>query len=692
MPTDQAAPPPAPHNRLGRETSPYLLQHKDNPVHWWAWGPEALAEAKRTGKPILLSVGYAACHWCHVMAHESFEDEATAAVMNDLFVNIKVDREERPDIDAVYMRALHSLGEQGGWPLTMFLDSDARPFWGGTYFPPASRYGRPGFTQVLREVARVYAQERDKVAHNAGLLLGALQERERAAATAVVQDEVLADLTARMVGAVDPVHGGLSGAPKFPQWSVFWLLWRAAIRYGNSAARHAVDTTLTNICQGGIYDHLGGGFARYAVDERWLVPHFEKMLYDNALLVDLMCEAYREGGNELYARRIDETAQWVLREMVAEGGGFAASLDADSEGEEGKFYVWSRREIAEVLGEADAEIFCEAYDVTEGGNWEGHNILNRLRNPLLRAPSEEKQLAHMRLELLARRSERVRPGWDDKVLADWNGLMIAALAHAARVLDRPEWLEAAVRAFDFVLREMEQDGRLAHAWRAGQAKVQGNASDYANMIWAALRLLQATGEPAFLVAAERWCATLDRHFWVTAAGGGYAFTADDASDVIVRLRGAHDDATPNANALMISNLVALHLLTGKPAYLERAHAIPQAFAADLGRNTFGHCGLLAGFFDLIAPQHAVVVSTADADASARLARAMYKLSLPGAVQQVLGAPAGGCGLPLSGPLAGKTAIEGKPTACACLGPTCSLPVTEPDALTELLRGQRARSI
>ena len=683
---------PSPENRLARETSPYLLQHKDNPVHWWAWGPEALAEAKATSKPILLSVGYAACHWCHVMAHESFEDPAVAAVMNELFVNIKVDREERPDIDAIYMRALHSLGEQGGWPLTMFLDSEARPFWGGTYFPPAPRYGRPGFNQVLREVSRVYAEERDKVAHNAGMLVDALNAREEGRGTALIEDGVLADLTGRMVSAVDPVHGGLSGAPKFPQWSFFCLMWRGAVRYGNAAARQAVDTTLTRICQGGIYDHLGGGFARYSVDERWLAPHFEKMLYDNALLIDLLCEAYRETGNELYARRIDETAGWLLREMIAEGGGFAASLDADSEGEEGKFYVWSKAEIVEVLGAADAEVFAEAYDVSEAGNWEGHTILNRLRNPLLGAPTAEKALAHMRLELLARRAGRVRPGWDDKVLADWNGLMITALTHAARVFDRPDWLRAAATAFGFVVQHMEQDGRLTHSWRAGQAKAPGTASDYANMIWGALRLLQATNEPAFLTAAERWCATLDKHFWLT-DGGGYAFTADDTPDVIVRMRGAHDDATPNANAVMISNLVALGLLTGNPAYLDRAEAIPQAFAADLAKNTLGHCGLLAGFHDLLAPQQVVVIQTADSEASAKLARAMFKLSLPGALQQVVTETAlGAAGLSAPGPLAGKTAIDGHPTAYACLGPQCSLPVTEPDALLEVLRRQRSAPV
>jgi len=672
-------------NRLAHETSPYLLQHKDNPVHWWAWGPEALAEAQRTGKPILLSIGYAACHWCHVMAHESFEDPAVARLMNELFVNIKVDREERPDLDAVYMRALHSLGEPGGWPLTMFLDEEARPFWGGTYFPPTPRYGRPGFTQVLREVSRVWAVERDKVAHNAGALIAHLNVREEVKATPVIEDKVLADLTGRMVSAVDPVHGGITGAPKFPQWSFFWLLWRGAIRFRHEGAKGAVDTTLTNLCQGGIYDHLGGGFARYSVDERWLVPHFEKMLYDNALLLDLLCEAYRESNNELYARRIEETAEWVLREMTAEGGGFAASLDADSEGHEGKFYTWDKAEVVEVLGKANAALFCAAYDVSETGNWEGRTILNRLGDPHLRSPSEEEALAQMRLLLLARRAGRVRPGWDDKVLTDWNGLMIAALTHAARVFDRPKWLTAAATAFGFIVERMEREGRLAHSWRRGQVKAPGTASDYANMIWAALRLLQATGEPALLIAAERWCATLEQHFWVE-DGGGYAFTANDTADVIVRMRGAHDDATPNANALMISNLVALDLLTGKRAYLDRAEAIAHAFAADLARNTLGHCGLLAGFFDLIAPQQVIVLGTADAEASAQLAQAMFKLSLPGAVQLVV---ADERGVPRAGALAGKTALAGKPAAYACIGPTCSLPLTAPDELLKVLREQRS---
>jgi uncharacterized protein YyaL (SSP411 family) len=675
-------------NRLGRETSPYLLQHQGNPVHWWAWGPEALAEARRTGKPILLSVGYAACHWCHVMAHESFEDEETARLMNDLFVNIKVDREERPDIDAIYMDALHRTGEHGGWPLTMFLDCDARPFWGGTYFPPTARWGKPSFRHVLSEVSRIYRAEPDKVRHNAEAITALLREDAETGLRAEITDPLLSDLTSRLVRAVDMRHGGLQGAPKFPQWSFFWLLWRGATRYRQAEARSAVETTLTHICQGGIYDHLGGGFARYSVDERWLVPHFEKMLYDNALLIDLMTEVCRETGNPLFKTRIAETVAWLEREMVAEGGGFAASLDADSEGEEGRFYVWSKDEILKLLGPDDGAFFCQVYDVTEGGNFEGHNILNRLGSLSLLSEAEESRLARLRARLLEARALRVRPGWDDKVLADWNGLMIAALVNATRTFDRPEWQRIAERAFDFVVRRMVVDGRLVHAFRAGQAKAPATASDYANMIWAALRLHQATSGPECLERAKSWTETLDRHYWDGGAGG-YAMTADDTPDVIVRLRRAHDDATPNANAIMVSNLVQLFLLTGESRYLERAEAIPHAFAASLARNQVAHTGMLASAVDLLAPQQVVIVGQSGAPDTSSLVAVLRRLSLPGCVEQVIEPDAP---MPASPALAGKKSVGGKATAYVCSGTQCSAPITEPGELRGVLIAMRSHDL
>ncbi len=669
-------------NRLARETSPYLLQHKDNPVHWWAWGPEALAESKSTGKPILLSVGYAACHWCHVMAHESFEDGHTAAVMNDLFVNIKVDREERPDIDAIYMGALHALGEQGGWPLTMFLDSEARPVWGGTYFPKHSRFGRPAFVDVLRQVARVFREEPDKVSENGRLLTESLQTTATASKAPIIDDRVISDLTEKMVHAVDPVRGGLQGAPKFPQWNFFWLLWRGGIRYDQAPARAAVVTTLTNICQGGIYDHLGGGFARYSVDERWLAPHFEKMLYDNALLIDLITEVFRETAAPLFKARVAETVDWLEREMIAEGGGFAASLDADSEGVEGKFYVWSLDEILGALGAKDGRFFADAYDVTPDGNWEGHTILNRLSNLELAPSEDERRLEQLRRKLLDVRSKRVRPGWDDKVLADWNGLMIAALARAAVIFVRPKWLELARRAFDFVVKHMSVDDRLQHSFRDGRAKAPATASDYANMIWAALRLHEATGEARYFEQALAWTGVLDHHYW-TANQGGYATSADDTTDVIVRLRPGSDDATPNANAIMIPNLVALATLSGEAKYVERAAESLAAFGSDLGRNVIAHTGLLAGAIDLIAPQQVVLAGHGNKGSDA-LIEAIRSISLPGALQYGLDSEIRS-GLPA---LRDKPTVNGQSAAYACLGPQCSQPLTDPAELSRTLKAQR----
>ncbi len=677
-------------NRLSRETSPYLLQHQENPVHWWAWGPDALAEAKASGKPILLSVGYAACHWCHVMAHESFEDDATAQVMNDLFVNIKVDREERPDVDAIYMAALHELGEQGGWPLTMFLTSDAEPFWGGTYFPKGSRYGRPDFVSVLKEIACIYRDEPAKIWQNADALKKQLAPKQQGSASALPDDKSLADLAARLTQIVDPVHGGIRGAPKFPQTQFFNFLWRTGLRYGLANPLDAVALTLTHIAQGGIYDHLGGGFSRYSVDERWLTPHFEKMLYDNALLVELMTEVWREREHPLLALRIAETVDWLLREMVVDGGGFAASLDADSEGEEGKFYVWSAAEIAEVLGAEGAALFAEVYDVTPEANWEHHNILNRLNDLVLRDADTERRLSEMRAKLLVRRGGRVRPGFDDKVLADWNGLVIAALAKAADIFVRGDWLDAAERAFDFVSTKMIFDGRLFHAYRAGEAKAPASAADYANMIKAALALASVTGKPEYTERASEWTELLDRHYWAHDLGG-YYFAADDTKDLIVRTIDAQDDAVPNANGTMVSNLMSLYLWTGEERYATRAEAIVKAFGAVAAENMFAHTGLLTGALDVLAPAHIVIVVSEGGEAH-ELRGALSTVSLPGAVvQEVSEAETRVSAVPASSPAHGKTAIGSKPAAYVCIGRQCSGPVTDAAALVATVReARRAR--
>ncbi len=666
-------------NRLARETSPYLLQHKHNPVDWWPWGPEALAEAKRTNKPILLSVGYAACHWCHVMAHESFEDTATAKVMNDLFVNIKVDREERPDIDQIYMSALHHLGEHGGWPLTMFLTSDGEPFWGGTYFPKTSRYGKPAFVDLLREVERVFRQEPQNVEQNRSALMERLAASAQPKGRVVIAAADLDRAAYQLAGMIDPVNGGMRGAPKFPQPAMLEFLWRAGQRTNDARYCAAVELTLTRICEGGIYDHLGGGFSRYSVDERWLVPHFEKMLYDNALLLELLALAYLRSGDELFRRRAQETVAWLAREMTTGEGAFCASLDADSEGEEGKFYVWSVPEVTTALGSDDAAFFAAHYDVSAEGNFEGHNILNRLRN-LPRSVEDEQRLTPLREKLLRVREKRVRPGLDDKVLADWNGLMIAALANAGLAFNEPQWLEMAARAFLFVDANMAQGDRLGHSWRAGRLVVPGLASDHAAMIRAALALHEATGERAYLERALAWQATLDRHY-ANPDNRGYFLTADDAEGLVVRPSATTDDATPNPNALAAQNLIRLAVFTGQHAWREKADQLFEGIAASAAENLFAHLASLNAL-DLRLRAAEIVVTGEDERANALLATAR---KLPFLDRVVLRAAHE---LPAEHPARDKVKAAAQSAAFICVGETCSLPVSDPDAIVGAVNAMR----
>ena len=672
-------------NRLAQETSPYLLQHKHNPVDWWPWNPDALAEARRTNRPILLSVGYAACHWCHVMAHESFEDEATAEVMNELFVNIKVDREERPDIDQIYMSALHLLGEHGGWPLTMFLTPAGEPFWGGTYFPKTSRYGKPAFVEVLREVARVFREEPKNVDHNRNALMKKLAETATPKDKVTIGRSQLDQAAQRLGGLIDPVHGGIGGAPKFPNSGMYEFLWRAGLRTGEERYFTAVEHTLERICQGGIYDHLGGGFSRYSVDERWLVPHFEKMLYDNAQLLELLALAWQRSENELFRTRARETVAWLKREMTTEEGAFSASLDADSEGEEGKFYVWSRAEIESVLGKDDADFFAHHYDVTDGGNFEGHTILNRLARVPATAAAETR-LAALRDKLLAVRATRVRPGLDDKVLADWNGLMIAALANASVVFDEPSWEDMAARAFMCIGAKMSRGDRLGHSWRAGRLLFPGLASDHANMIRAALALYEATGAGAYVERALAWQGALDRHYANT-ANGGYFLTADDAEGLVVRPSATTDDATPNPNGIAAQNLVRLAALSGQHAWLDQADKLFDGLLPLAGENLFMHISLLNAL-DLRLRAIEIVVAGKGAPADALTDAA---LKLPFLDRIVLRAPSAEALAPAH-PAQEKIQAAGGPAAFICAGQTCSLPVTQPEQIAETVRSMRSPTL
>ena len=681
-------------NRLTGATSPYLLQHRHNPVDWWQWGPEALATAQRENKPILLSVGYAACHWCHVMAHELFEDEATAAVMNDLFVNIKVDREERPDIDQIYMQALHLMGEQGGWPMTMFLTPTGEPVWGGTYFPKDSRYGRPAFVDVLREVSRLFREEPAKIEQNRAALKAQLEEKARPQGRVTIGIAEL-DGAAKQVGnAFDTVNGGLGGAPKFPQPMILEFLWRAGLRSRDPLFFQTAEHSLVHMCEGGIYDHLGGGFSRYSVDEKWLVPHFEKMLYDNAQLLPLLALAWQASGAPLFAERARETVGWLAREMVTGEGAFAASLDADSEGQEGKFYVWSLEEIEAVLG-PDAADFAAQYDVTPGGNFEGHNILNKLKHlprnmsdgwesafATGRDPETAARFSMLRGKLLKAREKRIRPGLDDKVLADWNGLMIAGLVEAGILLSEPSWLEMARRAFDFVAVHMTRDGRLGHSWREGQLLLPGLASDYAAMIRAALALYEATGEGGFLQRARAWQGELDAHY-ADPETGAYFLAADDAGDLVVRPHSTADDAIPNANGLAAGNLVRLAALTGDHQWREKADRLIEGIISAQPRNLFGHVSLLNAL-DLRLRAAEIVCAGPQAEAFAQAA-----LKLPYLDRIVLRAPSADA-LPPTHPAQEKLKAVSGSAAFVCVGETCSLPVTEPDKIAEAVAAMQPR--
>ena len=670
-------------NRLANETSPYLLQHADNPVDWHPWSEAALADARSSDRPIMLSIGYAACHWCHVMAHESFEDPAIAAVMNELFVNIKIDREERPDLDTIYQTALALMGEQGGWPLTMFCTPDGKPFWGGTYFPPTARWGRPGFPDVLRRVSEVWKTERDKVDTNVAALLDGIAQSSAAHGRGTLTADAPVEAGRAIARAVDPVHGGIGQAPKFPNVPALRLLWRAWRRSGEETLGRLFAVSLDRMAQGGIYDHLGGGFARYSPDDAWLVPHFEKMLYDNAQLVELYCEGWQATRKPLWAARIAETCDWVLRDLRtgdSAGQAFAATWDADSEGVEGRYYVWTAAEIDTLLG-ADTALFRAAYDVDEAGNWEGHTILNRSARPDLLSETEEAILARCRAILLAKRAERIPPSRDDKVLADWNGLMIAALARAAGIFDRPDWLLAAREAFAFILRALDAgDGRLHHSWRAGRARDLATLDDYANMARAALLLHEATGEISYLDRARGWIAAVERHYR-DAEGGGYFFTADDARDIIARPRTAIDNATPNGNGTIAEVLSRLYFLTGHRPYFDAAETLISAFSVDIARSPLGCATMLLAYDGLQHPfQVAVTGSANDANRHSLLATAR-QAPLPAAL--ILSVTEDSV-LPSGHPAAGKLPADGTAAAFVCRGPSCSLPLRDPAALAAAL--------
>jgi uncharacterized protein YyaL (SSP411 family) len=597
--------------RLALETSPYLLQHANNPVEWYAWGPEALQRARDEDRPILLSIGYAACHWCHVMERESFEDAGTANLMNRLFVNIKVDREERPDVDDVYMRAVQMMTGRGGWPLTVFLTPQLEPFFGGTYFPPEPRHGMPAFSQILTGVAAAYTERRSEVVATATQLREHLQSQVPTA-----DDFPSAKLIYRAVMAqhdiFDPNYGGFGGAPKFPHTTGLMLHLRYAATQQDPELLNEVLFTLRQMAGGGIRDHVGGGFHRYATDARWLIPHFEKMLYDNALLAVSYLEATQQDGSADLAATAATTLDWVRREMQDPAGGFYATLDADSEGVEGKYYVWDQAEIEQLLG-SDAADFAAAYDVTASGNWEGTTILNEGTD--INILADARDLPHQALRerlnrnlatLRRAREERIRPGLDDKILSDWNGLMIAAMARGYRVLGNEDYLDSATAAATFVLDDMMEDGRLLHSHRAGTAVQTAYLDGYANMLWACVELFEATFDLRWLRHARALADGMIELFW-DAEHGGFHFTGHDQETLIARPKSGHDGATPSGAAIAATWLGRLARWTGETRYAERSHATIAAFSGGIRRAPSGFAQMLLALDDELRAKREIVI-------------------------------------------------------------------------------------
>ena len=684
-------------NRLINETSPYLLQHANNPVDWYPWGEEALERARSEDKPILLSIGYSACHWCHVMERESFENETIAGLMNDNFISIKVDREERPDLDQVYMQAVQMLTGSGGWPMTVFLTPEGKPFYGGTYFPPEDRLGMPGFPRLLTSIAEAYSTNRGEIDRVTQQLTTQMsQSNQVSQGTSILTVDILHQAYSSLATNFDYQNGGFGNAPKFPQPMTPEFLLRYYHHGYNPRALELVELTLEKMAYGGIYDQIGGGFHRYSTDAYWLVPHFEKMLYDNALLARVYLHTYLITGRALYRRVVEETLDYVLREMTDSSGGFYSAQDADSEGVEGKFFVWSPDEINSVMGDADGEVFAGYYGVTAGGNFEGKNILNIHQDP--EEFAETKGLTADQLgdiitrgskALLEVRDQRIHPMRDAKVLASWNGLMLRSFAEAAAALGRPDYLAVAIKNAEFLARSMKSDGRLLRTYRNGQAKLLGDLEDYSFVIDGLLALYEATFDLRWLDEAVTLADSMIELFWDEGIGGFYD-TGSDHETLVVRPRDVFDNAQPCGGSVASDVLLRLAVFTGNNDYSAKA-AVPlrslhQAMSQSPGGT--GHW-LSALDFYVSPPKEIAVIGPRDDPATQALLDTVFHRFLPNKVVMGVETPLipavdnSEADIPL---LAGRGMVGGLPSAYVCQNYACQLPVTDPADLAEQLSG------
>ncbi len=677
-------------NRLIHETSPYLLQHAHNPVDWYPWGEEALARSKKEDKPILLSIGYSSCHWCHVMEEESFENEAIAGIMNLRFVNIKVDREERPDLDELYMNAVQVMTGSGGWPMTVFLTPDLIPFHAGTYFPPEDRGGMPGLSKILVVVSDYYHSHRGEVEKMEAQLKNALhQMAEINPSREAVSDKVLSKAFDALESQFDPIYGGFGNAPKFPGGMALSFLLRYWRRKGSEKALEMVEKTLEKMAHGGMYDHLGGGFHRYSVDERWLIPHFEKMLYDNALLSRTYFEAYQATQKVRYRRVGEEILNYVLREMKRPEGGFYSTQDADSEGEEGKFYVWTRDEIKKVLGKERGTPFCAYYGVATGGNFEGGasvlNITSTLENVSqlygMSVAELEKLLEEGRQKLYAERERRVKPGRDEKILTSWNGLMISGFVDGFRVTGNEKFLESAVGAARFILREMRKDGHLLRVFNQGKSRVKGYSEDYAFFIQALIDLYEATFETEWLKEAEDLNQRMIRQFW-DERNGGFFFTGKENESLITRSKNPYDNAIPSANSVGVVNLIRLGYLTGEESLKQKAEQILHLFYNFLDQHPSGFAQMLSGLSFFLDPQEIGIIGSKNNLKTKSMLKEIYLAYLPNKILSLRDPQE-----PIEGnwfPFLKEKGNQEVPTTFVCKGSTCLPPVRNEKELKKML--------
>jgi uncharacterized protein YyaL (SSP411 family) len=687
-------------NRLGSEKSPYLLQHADNPVDWYPWGDEAFERAKREDKPIFLSIGYSTCHWCHVMEHESFEDSAVAKLMNDVFVSVKVDREERPDIDDIYMMVCQMMTGSGGWPLTIIMTPDRKPFFAATYVPKTARFGRIGMLELIPRIKTLWATQRGQVLSTAAEITASLGKVSHESCGEMLGLDILDKAYRDLADRFDAEHGGFSRAPKFPTPHNLMFLLRYWKRTGRRNALDMVEKTLRMMRRGGIYDHVGFGFHRYSTDERWQVPHFEKMLYDQALLALAYTEAYQATANEIYLAPAREILEYVLRDMTSEEGGFYSAEDADSEDEEGKFYLWTEDEIRRILGEESAEIILQVFGVEDSGNFtdeatgrrNARNILY-LRQEIsdlaarIALPEQElrERLEEARQRLFAAREQRVHPLKDDKILADWNGLMIAALAKAAQVFERPEYVEAAAAAADFVLANLcLPDGRLLHRYRDGEAGVVANLSDYAFLVWGLIELYQAGFDETYLMRALDLNRSMIEHFW-DGDHGGFYFTPDDGENLLTRKKDIYDGAIPSGNSVAMLNLLRLARLTGNQELEARAAELGKAFSGAVGQAPAAYTQLLMAVDFAHGPSYEVVIAgKRDAADTNAMLRHLMSPFIPNKV--VLLRPDEEA--PRISEVAeftrDQSSIEKRATAYVCMGYNCRAPTTDTVKMLEML--------